>query len=82
MDHVQSTYCGSGAQELVLDLSGRQLQNLLVETRGEGGCQAKEGGLPGLVGWGVSLLTGIVWPGGLQPGLSQKEELGYRRNLG
>lgn len=68
--HVQGIHCGSVGQELWSEghscLSGRQPLNLLMDTKGEGGHQAGEGGFPGLVGWcicGSSRQVLFVWEG-------------------
>lgn len=57
IDLVQGIHSGSGGQELWSKghrwLFGWQFQSLLVDTRGEGGCEAEEGGFPGLLGSGV-----------------------------
>lgn len=62
MEHVQAIYCGSGSEELWSEGCGCQsvwqLKNSIVDTRGEGGCLAEEGGP---LAW---LVGGIIWPGG------------------
>lgn len=45
LDHVQDINCGSSSQEL--------WPGALVDTRGEGSPQTKEGGLPGLACWSI-----------------------------